>query len=92
MARAAARDALTRTTMGSAPKFRLVAGGLRAYMLARMIANGVESKRARIIYPSMYALSRHFPNLTRWALDHLTPPIKAFAPTEERPAGKPEKT
>ncbi|HEY5241085.1 MAG TPA: hypothetical protein VIJ22_06455 [Polyangiaceae bacterium] len=57
-----------------------------------MTANGVESKRARIIYPSMYALSRHFPNLTRWALDHLTPPIKAFAPAEERPAGKPEKT
>jgi hypothetical protein len=31
-------------------------------------------------------------NLTRWALDHLTPPIKAFAPAEERPAGKLEKT
>src|SRR5882672_268904 len=61
-------------------------------MLARMIANGVESKRARIIYPSMYALSRHFPNLTRWALDHLAPPINAFAPAEERPTGKPEKT
>jgi len=62
-----------------------------APVLARMIVNGVESKRARIIYPSMYALSRHFPNLTRWALDHLTPPIKAFAPAEERPMTKPAK-
>jgi short-subunit dehydrogenase len=53
-------------------------------VLARLIADGVESKRSRIIYPSMYRLSRHFPNLTRWALDRLTPPIKAFAPAEEK--------
>jgi hypothetical protein len=54
------------------------------HVLARLIADGVASRRARIIYPAMYRMSRHFPNLTRWALDHLTPPIQAFAPAEEK--------
>ena len=53
-------------------------------VLARLIADGVASRRARIIYPAMYRMSRHFPNLTRWTLDHLTPPIQAFAPAEEK--------
>jgi len=55
----------------------------QAPVLARLIADGVASRRSRIIYPAVYRLSRHFPNLTRWAVDRLTPPIKAFAPAEK---------
>jgi short-subunit dehydrogenase len=51
-----------------------------ADVLARMIANAVEKKRARVVYPRLYALSRHFPNATRWALDALTPPLKRLQP------------
>lgn len=46
-------------------------------VLARLVADAVEKKRPRVIYPRMYGLARHFPNLTRWALDALTPPLKA---------------
>jgi short-subunit dehydrogenase len=45
-------------------------------VLARMIADAVEKKRPRVIYPRMYGLARHFPNVTRWALDAWTPPLK----------------
>lgn len=49
-------------------------------VLARMIASAVEKKRPRVVYPRLYSLSRHFPNATRWALDALTPPLKALKP------------
>jgi short-subunit dehydrogenase len=49
-------------------------------VLARLIANAVESKRPRVIYPRVYAMSRHFPNLTRWMVDALTPRLKALKP------------
>src|SRR5581483_12268980 len=49
-----------------------------ADVLARKIANGVASRRARIIYPGFYVTSRHFPNLTRFLLDRFTPPVKAL--------------
>jgi short-subunit dehydrogenase len=45
-------------------------------VLARLVADAVARKRARVIYPRMYGLARHFPNATRWALDALTPPLK----------------
>jgi short-subunit dehydrogenase len=48
-----------------------------AEVLARKIARGVASRRARIVYPGIYALARHFPNLSRFMLDRFTPPIKA---------------
>jgi short-subunit dehydrogenase len=51
-----------------------------AGVLARKIANGVASGRARIIYPATYGVSRHFPNLTRFFLDRFTPPLKALPP------------
>ena len=47
-----------------------------AAVLARKIANGVASRRARIVYPASYGLARHFPNLTRFVLDRFTPPLK----------------
>jgi len=45
-------------------------------VLARMIADAVEKKRPRVVYPRLYGLARQFPNMTRWALDALTPPLK----------------
>lgn len=53
-----------------------------AATLARKIADGVTSRRARIIYPAMNAISRHLPNLTRFVLDRFTPPLRALAPSE----------
>jgi short-subunit dehydrogenase len=53
-----------------------------ADVLARKIANGVASRRSRIIYPAVYATSRHFPNLTRFLLDRFTPPLKALPQPE----------
>jgi short-subunit dehydrogenase len=56
-----------------------------ADVLARKIANGVASRRARIIYPATYGVSRHFPNLTRFFLDRFTPPLKALPPGGAKP-------
>ncbi|MBI3723757.1 SDR family NAD(P)-dependent oxidoreductase [bacterium] len=44
-----------------------------AEVLARRIRRAVEKRRARVIYPRFYGLTRHFPNLTRWAMDVGTP-------------------
>ncbi len=44
--------------------------------LAKLVADAVERRRARVIYPRMYGLSRHFPNITRWFLDAFTPPLR----------------
>jgi short-subunit dehydrogenase len=46
--------------------------------LAVLIANAVDQKKARVIYPGSYAISRHFPNLTRFITDRFTPPLKAL--------------
>lgn len=46
-------------------------------VLARMIANAVDRRRARVIYPRIYGLARHFPNTTRWFLDAFTPRVRA---------------
>ena len=44
--------------------------------LAKLIAKAVERKRPRVVYPAFYGLSRHLPNLTRWAIDAFTPRLK----------------
>jgi len=49
-------------------------------VLARLIARAVASRRPRVVYPRLYAFARHFPNATRWALDALTPRLKALEP------------
>jgi short-subunit dehydrogenase len=49
-----------------------------AAVLARKIADGVASRRARIVYPATYNALRHLPNLTRFFLDRFTPPLKAL--------------
>jgi short-subunit dehydrogenase len=48
-------------------------------VLARKIARGVASRRARIIYPAFYLFARHYPAITRFVLDRMTPPIKSLA-------------
>jgi short-subunit dehydrogenase len=48
-------------------------------VLARLIAKAVEKKRPRVVYPSIYGISRHLPNVTRWAIDALTPKLKALS-------------
>jgi short-subunit dehydrogenase len=44
--------------------------------LATLIAEAVEQKKPRIIYPRVYALSRHLPGPTRWVVDTFTPPLR----------------
>jgi short-subunit dehydrogenase len=48
----------------------------RPDVLARMIRKGVEKRRARIIYPRVYATTLWFPRITRWFTAHFTPPLK----------------
>ncbi|MFO0601015.1 MAG: SDR family NAD(P)-dependent oxidoreductase [Myxococcaceae bacterium] len=45
-------------------------------VLARMVADAVEQKDERVIYPLMNALGRHFPALTRVVMDTFTPKVK----------------
>jgi short-subunit dehydrogenase len=42
-------------------------------VLARLIRRAIEKKKPRVIYPRVYALSRYFPNTTRFVLDHFSP-------------------
>ncbi len=44
--------------------------------LAKKIADAVEKRQPRVIYPRVYALSRHFPGPTRWLVDNLSPKLK----------------
>lgn len=45
-------------------------------VLAKLIANSVEQRKARVIYPRVYTLARWFPALFRWGVDRFTPPMK----------------
>jgi len=42
-------------------------------VLARRVADAVERRRARVIYPRVYALQRWLPPLARWANDLIAP-------------------
>ncbi len=44
--------------------------------LARLVVAAVEQRQARVIYPRVYALSRHFPGATRWFVDRFAPALK----------------
>lgn len=55
---------------------RLLAPPGEASVLARLVADAVEQKDERVIYPHMNALGRHFPALTRMLLDTFTPKVK----------------
>jgi short-subunit dehydrogenase len=45
--------------------------------LARRVRRAVERRRARVIYPRVYAVLRHLPALTRWLLDRVSPKVVA---------------
>jgi short-subunit dehydrogenase len=44
--------------------------------LARIIRRAAERRRARVIYPRLYHLTRWFPGITSWFLATFTPAIK----------------
>jgi short-subunit dehydrogenase len=44
--------------------------------LAKIIADGVERKVDRVIYPRVYGITRHLPNVSRWFTDRLMPAMK----------------
>ncbi len=56
---------------------KLLAPVGEADVLARMVADAVEQKEARVIYPVMNTLGRHFPAVTRVLLDAFTPKVKS---------------
>ncbi|MDP1822542.1 MAG: SDR family NAD(P)-dependent oxidoreductase [Archangium sp.] len=55
---------------------RMLAPAGEASVLARLVADAVENREARIIYPFMNALGRHFPAITRLVLDAFTPRVR----------------
>lgn len=48
-----------------------------ASVLAEQIKGAVLNRGNRVIYPGFNSVARHFPALTRWAMDRFTPPLKA---------------
>jgi short-subunit dehydrogenase len=56
---------------------RMLAPPGEASVLARLVADAVEQKEARVIYPFINALGRHFPAVTRLILDAFTPKIRS---------------
>lgn len=55
---------------------RVLAPTGEASVLARLVADAVEAKEPRIIYPFMNTLGRHFPAVTRLVLDAFTPKVR----------------
>lgn len=47
-----------------------------AETLARLVANAVENKRARVVYPRLNVFARWFPAVTRMLLDAFTPRLR----------------
>jgi short-subunit dehydrogenase len=43
--------------------------------LARLVRRAVERKRARVVYPRFYALTRYAPNLSRWFTSRFSPAL-----------------
>ena len=55
---------------------RFLAPSGDAEVLARLVADAVEARAPRVIYPSMNALGRYFPAVTRLVLDAFTPKLR----------------
>ena len=56
--------------------------------LAKRIRRAVETRRARVIYPRAYAVTRHMPAITRVMMDAFTPlPAARLAPGKSEPDG-----
>ena len=58
----------------------------RSDELARLVRKAVEKKKARVIYPRFYTITRWFPGLARFIADRAAPRPKAKAPAPETPA------
>jgi short-subunit dehydrogenase len=43
--------------------------------LAKLVARAVDRRKPRVIYPRVYAVTRWFPWLARWAIDRRMPPM-----------------
>lgn len=46
--------------------------------LADRILVAIERRKARVIYPRVYAVARYFPGLTRWVMDRFSPRPTSF--------------
>jgi short-subunit dehydrogenase len=46
-------------------------------VLARRTLAAITGRHARVIYPRFYWITRWFPGITRFVIDHATPPLKA---------------
>jgi short-subunit dehydrogenase len=44
--------------------------------LARLVIRAVERRRARVIYPRLYAVTLLFPQLSRWVTGRFSPPLR----------------
>lgn len=65
-----------RAVYGESLAMKVFASAGEANVLARLVADAVEHKDARVIYPFRNALGRHFPAMTRVLLDAFTPKVK----------------
>jgi short-subunit dehydrogenase len=54
--------------------------------LARLVRRAVEKKKARVIYPRFYAITRYVPNLARWFTLRFSPPLRRDAAATQAPA------
>lgn len=65
-----------RSVYGESLMTRLFAPSGDPDVLARLVADAVEQRQPRVIYPFMNVLGRHLPGLTRVLLDTFTPRLK----------------
>lgn len=56
---------------------RVLAPAGEASVLARLVADAVEEKEPRVLYPFINALGRHFPAMSRLVLDAFTPKMRS---------------
>ncbi len=47
--------------------------------LARAVRGSMERRRARLVFPRVYGLTRWFPTVVRWFMDRFTPRLAAAA-------------
>ncbi|RME72333.1 MAG: hypothetical protein D6776_08950, partial [Planctomycetota bacterium] len=64
--------------LGGGVATRLVVWGT-AEGLARRVRRGIERRRRRVIYPAVYAITRHLPGLTHFLLARFGPDPAAAA-------------
>jgi short-subunit dehydrogenase len=53
--------------------------------LAQLVVRAVDKRKARVIYPWIYTITRHLPALTRWSLDRFSPKVVAGQTQQQLP-------